>query len=105
MSLEQSLDTLSSKMLVRYWFEFDKESTTEVPMELGLGCGVTAYDYNDAVSLIREIMLDNTPLPKIKRVVANVDIRTLEINHVQRGMGICVWRGIWWPALNRNYIK
>ena len=91
---------MSKSNLIRFWFEFEGDIHLLRPFRIGIGCGVTAYDYNDAVDLIRSELFDGAPLPKIKRVIDNIDVRTLEYNHVQRGMGVCVWRGIWWPALN-----
>src|SRR5438105_2342288 len=62
-----------------------------------LGCGVTAYDYDDAVRLLREHICKADPLPPIRRVIENVDVSALDRGHVLPNMGVPVWRGIWFP--------
>jgi hypothetical protein len=80
--------------LRRYWFEFS------VPKfdVLTLGCGVTAYDERDAEALIQDRILKGAPLPPIRKVVADIDVRSLDLGHVAPNMGSVVWRGIWFPT-------
>ena len=86
------------KCLTRYWFEFEP---AEQPTWWSIfGCGVTAYDYEDAVTLMREHVFKDRELPPISRCVKNVDIRTLDSGHVRPGMGVVVFRGVWYPRLN-----
>jgi hypothetical protein len=81
-------------MLKRFWFQF--EPFTE-PTPLNFGCGVTAFSYDDAVSLINDEVFDREGLPKIVRVIENVSPNELDQNHVIPNMGSVLVRGIWWP--------
>lgn len=40
-------------MLKRFWFEFEHFN---YPTVFDIGCGVTAYDYDDAVNILKERM-------------------------------------------------
>jgi hypothetical protein len=80
-------------MLRRYWFTFDRTHPTVVHM----GCGVTAFDRQAALALIQRRIFPDQPMPAITSVTDDVDIRTLEANHVRPNMGVPVWPGIWFP--------
>ena len=82
------------KQLRRYWFTFEKSSN---PTPLNLGCGVTAFDYEDALSLLRERVFIKEPLPTIIHHIGDIDVSTLEKNHVFPNMGLVTDRGIWFP--------
>ncbi|NOW97971.1 hypothetical protein FHW89_004657 [Mucilaginibacter sp. SG564] len=84
-------------MLIRYWFEFQYNHCRELPGGLGLGCGITAYNYEDALFLLSKEVFKNTPLAPIKKVIENVDISTLEAGHVLPNMVPPNLRGIWYP--------
>ena|ERR1051326_1068538 len=89
-------------LLHRYWFEFDfsgdgLQRYGYLPYP---GCGVTAYDLEDAYHLLRAYVLRDEQLPKFKRVVEDFDVSTLETNHLLPNLGCTVWRGVWYPALN-----
>jgi hypothetical protein len=84
--------------LVQYWIEFDLSLNDPHPPGLLAGCGVTAYDYDDALQLIRERIFVTTALPHIKKVVEDIDISTLDANHVLTNMLVPIRRGIWFPA-------
>jgi hypothetical protein len=83
--------------LKRYWFEFELENAFNSPAGIGLGCGVTAYDYDDAVSLMDQKIFVELPRPPLKNYIENVDIRTLDQGHVVPNMHAPVGRGIWFP--------
>jgi hypothetical protein len=57
---------------------------------------VTAYSYEDALSLLKEKVFEGTE-PPIIDVVPDVDISELDQNHVIPNMGVPVWRGVWFP--------
>ena len=38
----------------RFWFEFDLKMGSDYPMSIGYGCGVTAFDYQDAINIIKD---------------------------------------------------
>lgn len=79
-------------LLKRYWFKFDDLPPYNT---LRLGCGVTAYNYDDALALLTQSVFKDTTVPPIKSVVENVDISTLDRGHVIPNMEAPVWRGVW----------
>jgi hypothetical protein len=85
------------KFLTRYWFEFDIEPDPPYPSWLRKGCGVTAYNYDDAVQLLNERIFTDLPMPDVRQVIEDVDISTLDTAHVLPNMDIPVGRGIWFP--------
>ena len=82
------------KELRRFWFRFEGLSR---PSALGLGCGVTALDKADALSLLRERVFAGSPLPAISECVEDVDLSTLDTRHVLPNVGDVTGRGIWFP--------
>ena len=85
------------KLLTRYWFEFYKDKVTDLPAGLGLGCGVTAFNYLDAISILEDKVFRGQVLPQIKVQKENVDIRTLDAGHVIPNMQDPTLRGVWFP--------
>jgi len=82
------------KILTRFWFRFEPSPT---PCALNLGCGVTAYNHQDAVNLIREFVFKGTKLPPIVEMREDVDLSTLDQKHVLPNMDVPSRRGIWFP--------
>jgi hypothetical protein len=83
--------------LIRYWFEFEIESAFKYPGGIGYGCGITAFDYDDAIKILDEKIFLSAARPLFKRVVENVDIRILDQGHVIPNMKPPIYRGIWFP--------
>lgn len=85
-------------MLKRYWFSFE-----DLPKHslLQFGCGVTAHDYDDAISLLHHSIFKGDAMPPIKDVIEDVDISTLDRGHVIPNMEAPVWRGVWFPKGHR----
>jgi hypothetical protein len=83
--------------LHRYWFEFDIAADDLGFSLLRVGCGVTAFDRDDALFLIRQHLLHETTLPSIRRIVEDVSIEDLDQGHVIPNMGPPHARGIWFP--------
>ena len=82
--------------LHRYWIRFDDPH--RLSHELGLGCGVTAYDLDDAISLLERDVFKG-PMPfRIASSVEDVDVRTLDQGHVIPNMLPPNRRGIWFPT-------
>ena len=81
-------------MLRRFWVKFEM---LEIPTPINLGCGVTAYDIDDAKALIVADLFNGKEVPKIIEIVEDVDVRKLEKNHVRPNMGNVAVRGIWYP--------
>jgi hypothetical protein len=82
--------------LTRFWFEFDKPYN-ELPPGLAMGCGVTAWNYDDALNILRNPVFEDEYLPPFKKVVENIDVSTLEKGHVLPNIMPSNVRGIWYP--------
>ena len=80
--------------LRRYWIRFAAASGCGTPRP---GCGVTAYNYEDAIIVLRETVFSGKPVPEIEEVIEDVDISTLDQKHVIPNMGAPIWRGVWYP--------
>ncbi|MDE1461026.1 hypothetical protein [Spartinivicinus poritis] len=82
--------------LHRFWFRFDFKLDDGSPPGLLMGCGVTAYNYDDALELLKsKVFKDIVPPPK--SVEEDVDVSTLDTGHVLPNMGNVTVRGIWFP--------
>ena len=53
-------------MLTRYWIEFKSDGNNKIPTGFGYGCGVTAYDYADALKIIKTKVFKNSSFLKLK---------------------------------------
>jgi hypothetical protein len=85
--------------LRRFWFEFSPSDRLTC---LNMGCGVTAFDYDDALYLLKNRvlesqLLDLEDLPIVSRVVEDVDVSQLDAAHVLPNMGLVTERGVWFP--------
>jgi hypothetical protein len=105
--------------LFRLWVEFDVAArvasnwrTCEPgkPFVIGVtggrpiwwdGCGVSGYDEDDCLALLREQVFEGQALPPILRWVPSVDVSTLP-KDVRHAIGVSVYRGVWFPARNRR---
>ena len=92
-----SPDRRSSKnamdLLTRYWFEFEPIGG------IVRYAGVTAYSLEDAQSLLSEKLFPAIALPRIVETLVNVDISTLDENHILPNIGRSNFRGVWYPNL------
>ncbi len=84
-------------ILRRYWIKFDLRLEDPHPLGTLPGCGVTAYNYEDALQLIQARVFKNADLPPVSQVIEDVDISTLDPNHVLPNMAVPVRRGVWFP--------
>lgn len=82
-------------MLRRFWFEFDRSASNTAFVTPW--CGVTARDLDDARFLLEQKVFKGG-LPPVAKLIEDVDVSTLDVEHVQRNMGLPNWRGIWYPA-------
>lgn len=78
-----------------YWIRFEKLS---LPGFWNLGCGVTAFDRDDAIGLVRQrlISIDGV-VPRIMDIAEDVKTSDLEQRHVLPNIGDMNVRGIWFP--------
>jgi hypothetical protein len=83
-------------VLTRYWFEFDWGESPPIRPER-LGCGVTAFDREDALRLLARTAFASEEIPPISRVIEDIDVRTLDEGHVLPNMGPASERGVWFP--------
>lgn len=81
--------------LRRFWFELDR--TAVLPPGVIMGCGITGHDLEDALTLLRERVFCSPETPPPTRVVADVDIASLDAGHVRPNMGNPAVRGVWFP--------
>ena len=80
--------------LHRFWFTF-KNPPPFSPLKLG--CGVTAYNSEDALAILDKTLFANSTPPEIDTITEEVDIQSLDENHVIPNMGVVVIRGVWFP--------
>jgi hypothetical protein len=77
--------------LRRFWF----------PTVIGLGVGVTARTRAEAEAMASEAAAQlKRPFDPMS-VVEDVDVRTLDQNHVIPNMGAVNFAGVWFPRLKR----
>src|SRR5687768_13629377 len=98
------------QLLRRFWFEFDLsgEALRRFGYFPSYGVGITAYNYEDALSLLRKWVIRGDEMPKITKVIENVNVsRLLEANFAHTKLlphlGCPAWRGVWHPAFNLWY--
>jgi arginase family enzyme len=82
--------------LRRFWFQFEGNAF-ELPPGLAMGCGITAWSEADALELLQSRVFKGVPSARIKSIHANIDVSTLDPNHVRPNMGVPVERGAWFP--------
>ena len=82
--------------MIRYWFEF-YETKDIYSLGLQLGCGVTAFNKEDAIKIIEETIFIHKELPAIKKCIENIDMRNLDQGQVVANMWAPNFRGIWYP--------
>ena len=82
----------------RYWFEFNFSAEDKIPYGLPIGCGVTAFSYEDAIKIIREKIFASKKMPDTKKNIEAVDVSTLDQAHVIPNMRFPSERGVWFPS-------
>ncbi len=82
-----------------YWFEFEIEQAFDFPPGIGIGCGVTAINYEDALMLLNQKVFIHGKMPPIKKFIESIEIKTLDQGHVIPNMKSPNSRGIWFPQL------
>ena len=82
------------KYLTIFWFEFERFPE---PTQLNFGCGVTGFDYDDALLLLQTRVFTDREMPPILSSIENISLTNLEQSHVAPNIGNVVERGIWFP--------
>jgi hypothetical protein len=88
---------MASRGLTRYWIEFEQTEGQLLPPGVGYGVGVTAVGRDDALTLVSHQVFGGDSLPKIARLVEDVDVSALDEGHVLPNMEPPAHRGIWFP--------
>lgn len=78
------------------WIEFGGDA----PLRLALGCGVTAFNLEEALKLITDLVLNGQTAPAATRVTVDIDISTLDASHVRPNMDSPFIRGVWFPKVS-----
>lgn len=80
-----------------FWLTFLKKKEHKLPIGTRLGCGVTAFDENDAKSLIFDKVLGANTNVEFDEILSDISVDDLDKNHVIPNMGNPALRGIWFP--------
>ncbi|MFD0325920.1 hypothetical protein [Lysobacter gummosus] len=64
---------------------------------MGIGCGVTAIDRDDAIALIFLHVFARHGKLEVKRIEENISVEAIEKEHVLPNMGNIAIRGVWFP--------
>ena len=83
-------------MLRRYWFKLSNNGT---PSVLNVGCGITAYDMDDARAFLFKDVFRVFGEREVLEVIVDVDVSTLDPGHVIPNMAAPSNRGVWFPRL------
>ena len=78
--------------LTRYWFK--------VPGLVGFG--VTAFSLDDAFFLLEA---EGYLIDRRTEVVVDIDVSTLDANHVLPNAGPASFRGVWFPCNNIGWVE
>ena len=80
--------------LRRFWVRF---AQLPYPTAINLGCGVTAVDLDDALSLIQRQAFDPDPLPAVVECIEDASLDQIEQKHARPNVGNVLLRGVWFP--------
>ncbi len=81
--------------MMRFWFQFEFDDKANIPPGLIMGCGITAYDYSDALLILKQKIFNDQKLPRIRKVIKDIDISTLDAGHVIPNINPPSIRGVW----------
>ncbi|MGD9814272.1 MAG: hypothetical protein AB7Q23_00965 [Hyphomonadaceae bacterium] len=80
--------------LRRFWIRL---AGGEIPVGFRMGCGITAFTRDDALGLLLTVWPALEGDPVIVDVTEDVDLTTLDQNHVLPNVGDVTRRGVWFP--------
>jgi len=67
---------MNPHQLTRFWLTFNVTVRDPHPPGVLLGCGVTPFDKEDAVRILKDKVFASHALPEIEAIVANIEIAT-----------------------------
>jgi hypothetical protein len=80
--------------LRRYWIGF---AGADIPIGFRMGCGITAFSREDAFALLLKVWPGKGDGLTISNVSEDIDLTTLDQNHVLPNLGDVTKRGVWFP--------
>jgi hypothetical protein len=80
--------------LKKFWFKIKNDR--KLPPGIIMGCGITAFGIQDAKELLSKNVFNNEPF-EIEDFKEDIDISTLDKNHVLTNMNSPHSRGVWFP--------
>lgn len=80
--------------LTRFWFKLKNDG--KLPPGIHMGCGITAFSIQDAEEILSKKVFNNAPY-EIEEVKENIDVSTLDENHILTNMLPPTNRGVWFP--------
>lgn len=80
--------------LIRFWFTFKNDG--KLPPGIIMGCGITAFNIHDAKKILSDKVFKNE-FYEIEECKENVDVSTLDFNHILTNMHPANIRGVWFP--------
>jgi hypothetical protein len=83
----------------RYWFQFEFKDFSDLPPGMAIGCGITAWNYEDAINILNDVFDKYGIKPAVKAVIEDVNISELDAGLVLPNMRPPNERGIWFPLL------
>lgn len=81
----------------RYWFTFNKSQSTVLPYGVAMGCGITAFNLEDAKSILLQKVFNSKIIDLSYEVIEDININELDRNHVIPNMLSPSIRGVWYP--------
>lgn len=85
-----------SDVLIRFWVTLNEEGEIRARSSSPLGYGVTAFDRDDAIELLRADVFGGE-LPTVESIIEDVDMSTLDDGHIRPNMETPAFRGVWYP--------
>lgn len=80
--------------MTRYWFKIKRDK--KLPPGIMIGCGITAFNLQDAKEMLSKKVFNNEPF-EIEDIKEDIDISTLDQDHVIPNMHHPLKRGVWFP--------
>lgn len=81
-------------VLHRFWFTFIDPPNFS---PLNMGCGVMAYDYDDAIEILCHRVFPRVGTLIVESAKEDIDVQVLDRNHVIPNIGLVTNRGVWFP--------